>query len=242
MKRRYMWVAAPLTVLTLAIAGTAVAASAHDSHANYSALGSHFGFGFGHEFAPLGSVVSLDTTTDVLTVLEFDGTTQTFNVSTGTQYFLDGKLATSAAVTAGLNVVVVAPHLWNGPTNTATTSSTSGPAAQAVYLLSPNVLGRITAVNGDDLSVVNPQGFAFTIQTGTSTVYYVDGTESSTAPTFTVGEVIAALGTVDATNQDQLDASQVNVVPASGKHHQWPTTTTSSDSVPPSSDWVPPTY
>ncbi len=58
-------------------------------------------------------VISLSGTT--LSVLEFDGTTQQFTVSpTTTRYFLDGKLATSAAVVAGLNVVVIGPLLGLG--------------------------------------------------------------------------------------------------------------------------------
>jgi hypothetical protein len=175
-------------------------------------------------------VVSLDTTTNTLTVLEFDGTTQTFAVTQNTKYFLDGKSATSGAVGQGLNVVVIAPRDWGG----AGGGSSTSPTAFAVFLVSPNVLGRITAVNGADLSIVNPQGFAFTVQTSSTTVYYVDGQSTTTPPTFTVNEVIAALGAVDQTNLDQLDATQVNVVPASGHHHKWPGVTTTTEASGPS--------
>jgi hypothetical protein len=219
MKRRHLWAVAPV-VLSLAIAGSALAAGPGPSGGGRDiggALGTHFGWSFGRGAAPLGSVVSLSGTT--LSVLEFDGTTQSFTVSSTTKYFLDGTATTSSAVVAGLNVVVIAPRQWGGGSG----GSSSSPGAVAVYLISPNVLGSVQSVSvgatGDTIAVLNPQGFAFTIQTSSSTVFYANGTSSSTAPTFSAGEIVAALGLVDPTNKDQLDATQVNVVPAHTSHH-----------------------
>lgn len=215
MKRRIIWVGAASAALSLSLVGTALAAGTSpkvDHHSHFGKLGSQFGWSFGRGDAPLGSVTSL--VGDTLTVLEFDGVSQTFTVGTSTKYFLDGKATTSAAVTAGLNVVVDAPHYWAGG------SSTTTPAAAIVFLISPNVLGNIQSVtvgtSGDTINVLNPQGFAFTIQTSSTTTFWVDGTSSTTAPTFTDGEIIAALGTVNTSSRDELDATQVNVIPL---HH-----------------------
>lgn len=208
MKRRSLFVLVPV-VLSLGIAGTAYATTAHH-YGPGGRDGSHYGWSFGRGEAPLGTVESLSGST--LTVLEFDGTTQTYTVSSTTHYFLDGKGATSAAVVQGLNVVITGGHSWLA----------SSSSAGAVFLFSPNVLGNIQSVtvgtSGDTISVLNPQGFAFTIQTSDTTNYWVNGVSSTTAPTFTTGEIIAALGVVDTTNRDQLDATQVNVVPPHHHH------------------------
>lgn len=208
MKRRSLMVIAPL-VLSLGIAGTAYATTGHH-YGPGGRGGAHYGWSFGRGDAPLGTVQSLSGTT--LTVLEFDGTTQTFTVGTNTHYFLDGKSASSSAVVQGLNVVVAGGRSWDA----------SSGVVGAVFLFSPNVLGNIQSVtvgsNGDTIAVLNPQGFAFTIQTSDTTNFWVNGVSSTTAPTFTTGEIIAALGVVDTTNRDQLDATQVNVVPPHHHH------------------------
>lgn len=208
MKRRWLLVVAPVAAISLAASGVAIAAGNHRG-GGYGDHGAHFGWAFGHRDAPLGSVVSLVGTT--LTVMEFDGVTQTFTVSTNhTQYFLDGKPATSAAVTAGLNVIVNSGRYWGG-------GAGGSMNASSVYLISPNVIGNIQGISGtapdQTITVNNPQGFGFTIVTSATTNYWVNGTESNTAPTFAAGEIIAALGIVTPTGSDTLDATQVNVVP-----------------------------
>lgn len=208
MKRRILWILTP-AVAALAIAGTAMAAGAQPHHGGTGGrFGARYAFGFGRGGAPLGSVQSLSGST--LTVLEFDGQTETYTVGDNTQYFLNGRSAMEDAVVAGLNVVVAVPHGWGSSSGSSTT-------AAAVFLFSPGVLGNIqsvtTGTSGDTINVLNPQGFAFTIQTSSTTTFFVNGTSSNTAPTFTDGEIIAALGVVDSTNKDQLDATQVNVVP-----------------------------
>jgi hypothetical protein len=207
MKRRWLIVAAPVVAVSLAASGVALAGGNHRG-GGYGNEGAHFGWAFGHRDAPLGSVISLVGTT--LTVLEFDGVTQTFTVSTDhTSYFLDGKAATSAAVSAGLNVIVNSGRYWAG--------SGGSMIASSVYLISPNVLGNIQSISGTapdlTIKVNNPQGFGFSIVTSATTNYWVNGTESNTTPTFATGEIIAALGIVTPTGTDTLDATQVNVVP-----------------------------
>jgi hypothetical protein len=212
--------ALPAVVFSLAFGGTALADGHGHGGGNYSGQGTHFGWAFGRGDAPYGSVQSYTNST--LTVLEFDGTTQTFAVTTTTQVYLDGKLAQTNAIEDGLNVDVMAPHYW-GSTGGGTTTT---PNAYVVYLISPSVLGSVQSVTtnstGDLISVLNPQGFAFSIQTSATTNFYVSGTSSTTPPTFTTGEIVAALGLVDSTNKDQLDATQVRVGSAH-KSSWWPT-------------------
>lgn len=208
-KRRRLWAVVPVAALSLALAGTALAGAAGPGHPGRGGpWGSHFGWQFGRGDAPLGSVSSLVGNT--LTVLEFDGMTQHFTVTMNTHYFLDGKTATSVAVVPGLNVVVNSGRYWGG-------GSTTSPTANGVYLISPSVLGNIQGVSGTapDLTITvnNPQGFGFKIATSAMTNYWVNGSSSTTAPTFTTGEIIAALGIVTPMGSDTLDATQINVVP-----------------------------
>jgi hypothetical protein len=218
MKSRKMLVIAPIVALTLAVGGTAFASGGwggpHDGAHGYGPHGS-LRWGFGRDAAPLGMVTSLVGTT--LTVLDFDGTTITFTVGGQTKYFLNGQSVTSIAVTAGENVIVIAPHDWGG-----SSGPTASPMANVVFLVSPHAFGSIqsqsTNVTGDAIVVADPQGFWHTIQTSSMTVYYVNGVSSTTAPTFTTGEIIAALGSVGS-DHSTLDATQVNVVTLHAHHH-----------------------
>lgn len=216
MKHRKFLAAAPLLVLALAVGGTAFASGfgggPHNGAHGYGPHGA-LRWGFGRFSAPLGMVQSFSNGT--LTVLKFDGTTSNFTVQDSTQIFLNGSKAGSSAIVTGENVIVFAPRSWSGK------SSSSTPVAQVVWLISPHVVGSVQSVTtnstGELIVVQDPQGFWHSIQTDSSTVYYDNGTSSSTAPTFTTGEILAALGSV-ASDHLTLDATQVNVVPPH-KHH-----------------------
>lgn len=221
MRTRKWLFAAPLVALALAVGGTAYASgssggrSPHNGAHGYGP-GGRLDWGFGRDAAPFGMVTSL--VSDVLTITDFDGTTVTYNVTDSTKYFLNGVAGSSSSVVAGENVVVFAGRGWGGWSGG--TSSTT-PTAQVVFLFSPHVLGTVQSVStnstGDLITVQDPQGFWHNIQTSSSTVFYDNGTSSSTPPTFTDGEILAALGSVDA-DHVTLDATQVNVV-TPGKHH-----------------------
>jgi hypothetical protein len=219
MKSRKFLIAAPILALALAAGGTAWAAGGggwggpHNGAHGYGPHGS-LRWGFGRDSAPLGIVAGLNTssTPNVLSITEFDGTTATYDVSSNTQYFLNGVKGSSTSVVAGENVVVFAGRNWGGWSGS--TASTT-PTAQVVYLFSPHVFGSVQSVTtnstGQLIVVQDPQGFWHSIQTSSTTVYYSNGTSSTTAPTFTTGEIIAALGSVG-TDHLTLDATQVNVV------------------------------
>jgi hypothetical protein len=213
MKRRMLFVTAPILVLALAVGGTAFASGGghgpHNGGHGYGP-GGKLVWGFGRDSAPLGMVVSLVGTT--LTVMEFDGASVTYNVSGNTVYFLNGVKGSSNSVSPGENILVVAGHGWGGWSG-GTPSTT--PTANVVWLLSPHAFGAIQSVTsnstGDLIIVQDPQGFWHAIQTDSSTVYYDNGVSSSAAPTFTTGEIISALGSV-ASDHETLDATQLNVV------------------------------
>lgn len=219
MNRRKLVLIAPILTLSLAVGGTAFAFQGSGSGPHNGAHGYGPGgrlvWAFGRNSPSLGMVQSL--TGDVLSVLEFNGTTVTYDVTKRTVYFLNGIRGTSAAVVAGENVVVGAGRWggWSGGTASTT------PKAQVVWLLSPHTYGAIQSItpnlSGDLIIVQDPQGFWHYIQTSSTTVYYVNGTSTSSPPTFTIGEIISALGSV-ASDHSTLDATQVNVVPAKRGH------------------------
>jgi hypothetical protein len=221
MKRRKLLFAAPIVVLALAVGGTAFA-SGGGGFGGPRNGGHGYGPGgraiwaFGRDSAPLGMVESLSGST--LTILDFDGTTVTYNVSDKTLYYLNGEKGSSNSVAQGENVIVFAGKGWGGWSGG--TSSTT-PTAQIVWLFSPHAFGSIQSVTpnstGDLIIVQDPEGFWHAIQTDSSTVYYDNGVSSATAPTFTMGEIISALGSVGS-DHETLDAVQVNVVTLHSHH------------------------
>lgn len=221
MRSKKMLVAAPIVALALAVGGTAFASSngsrgPHNGAHGYGP-GGKLKWGFGRDSAPYGIVEGLAN--DVLTVMAFDGSTVTYDVGMNTQYFLNGEKGSSSSVAAGENVVVFAGRDWGGWSGS---SSSTTPTAQVVYLFSPHVFGsyqsETTNSTGELIVVQDPQGFWHSIQTSSSTVFYVNGTSSTTPPTFSTGEILAAIGSV-ASDHVTLDATQVNVVtPKAHKH------------------------
>jgi hypothetical protein len=210
MKARKFIVIAPIMALALAVGGVAYAGNGgfggpHNGAHGYGPRGK-LSWGFGSDAAPYGMVTSLVGTT--LTILDFDGTTVTYTVGSATKYYLNGKPGTSGSVSGGENVVVYAGR----PAST---------SAQIVFLFSPHAFGAVQSVTpnstGDLIVVQDPQGFWHPIQTDSSTIYYANGTHSTTAPTFTDGEILSALGSV-AADHETVDATQVNVVTLHSHH------------------------
>ncbi len=218
MRRSRLIVGASIVALALAAGGTAFASGGgfggpHNGAHGYGP-GGKLNWNFGRNSAPLGIVQGLNGT--VLSITEFDGTTATYNVGDNTKYFLNGQPGSTSSVVAGENVVVFAGRGWGGWSGG--TKSTT-PTASIVYLFSPHAFGSFqsetTNSTGELIVVQDAQGFWHSIQTDSSTVYYVNGTSSTTPPTFTSGEILAALGSV-ASDHVTLDATQVNVVTPHG--------------------------
>jgi hypothetical protein len=222
-KRRKLLVAGPVLALALAAGGTAWADNAnsgwnepHNGAHGYGPRGS-LHWGFGRASAPFG-IVAAALASNVLTVTEFNGAQVTYHVTLRTRYFLNGSAASVGSVVAGENVVVVAGHNWGGWSGG---SSTTTPIAQTVYLFSPHVFGAVqsttTNSTGTLIVVQDPQGFWHSIQTGASTVYYLNGQALSAPPTLNPGQIIAALGSI-APDHVTLDATQVAL---DTRHHRW---------------------
>lgn len=79
-------------------------------------------------------------------------------------------------------------------------------AAATIRVVQPTVIGRITAVGHGTYTLVGPDGQEITVTTAAGTTYYVTGgsggnapATSTTAPRYTVGEVVFASGVESAT-------------------------------------------
>jgi hypothetical protein len=162
-------------------------------------------------------VDSVDSTQGTFVVTAPNGSSSTYTLGSGTKYFLNGQPATSGDLQAGLDAFVVT----RGSRSSACTTDTT---VRLVYLVTPKVFGRVTAVNGLDVAIASPKGVALTVQIESSTTFYVGGALASTPPTLTVGEFLVARGMWDVTVPGQIDAAQIYVIEPSASfprgHHK----------------------
>jgi hypothetical protein len=88
-------------------------------------------------------------------------------------------------------------------------SSSNATAAANVDVMPATLVGDVTSVNGDTVSITDPEGFTRTIVVGSSTTYTKSG-EMAALSDVTVGTLISARGQVDS-NHTSLDASSVTI-------------------------------
>jgi hypothetical protein len=150
-----------------------------------------------------GGTVSAFTSSS-LTVTDPSGTSHSFVLTSATTYMKDGATARYSDLAVGEHV---------GVRSDQTSSSTSTPTAAEVDIMSPDLAGTIESVTGSSgdqtIVVADGEGFWRTIQTSAATTY-MDNGSTVTSPTLSVGEFIAAFGTIDA-NHTTLDASKVSI-------------------------------
>jgi len=204
----------PLLGLAAAVAlGPMAAATADGAHGPSGHGDGHHGWAFGQGEPPLGSVSALSATS--LSVLQIDGSTKTYVLDANTKYFLDGNTVVPSSALIGDQVVVAFAH--EGQQGAGGSSTT--PTAQAVFFISAHLVGTVQSVTptsaGETIVIADPQGFWHSISTSSTTGWYVSGSSVSAAPSVSVGQVVAALGVVDADHLT-LDATQVNVNPKPG--------------------------
>jgi len=89
------------------------------------------------------------------------------------------------------------------------TSSSTSTTATNIDVQLASIVGSVTAISGDTITVTDVQGFSRTIVVSSSTTYTKDNATSSLSA-ISVGTVISARGTVDA-NETSLDASSVTI-------------------------------
>lgn len=144
-----------------------------------------------------GSVTAVTSTS--LTVLAKDGTSTTFSYTTST----DVKALGDPAAAVTLSDLAVGEHVGVAYNSSAATT------AETIYIKLAHISGTVTAVNGDNITVQDHQGFTRMILVGTATTYSQDGS-SATASDVVVGAHIRAEGVVDA-NGTTLDALTVAI-------------------------------
>ena len=142
-----------------------------------------------------GGVVTAISASSI-TVRDLSGTSTTYTLTSATT-FSDGPTTVDAsAVSVGEHVVVEL-------------SSTDATTATSVNVMPAMLMGTVTSVSGDTLTITDPQGFTRTIVVDSSTTYDKSGATSSLSDV-TVGSVIAAQGRVD-TNGTSLDATGITI-------------------------------
>ncbi|HVB51734.1 MAG TPA: DUF5666 domain-containing protein [Acidimicrobiales bacterium] len=148
-----------------------------------------------------GGYVTAVTATSV-TIQKWDGTTSTFTLTPTTTYTEEESASTLASLVVGDRADI--------------TASPSAPTiATSVNIELAQLFGTVTAVNGNSITISDPQGFSRTIVVSSATTYSNDGAAGTLADVV-VGSKIAAQGTIDA-NLTSLDALSVAVGTAGHK-------------------------
>ena len=148
-----------------------------------------------------------------LTITSRNGVSHTITVTSATQYTEAGQAATLAAVTPGSVITVTGA---SGNTLTAT----------HVTIRLPQFAGRVTAVQGNSITISGAFGATKTVTTSSATTFTAPGGAVTSLGSIAVGGRIRAQGTVS-TDGQTLTALRVVVVKAGGKSL---TTGTSSNS------------
>lgn len=143
-----------------------------------------------------GGVVSAVTGTSI-TVQSRSGTSSIFAITSNTIVTKDRATATSTALAIGEEV-----HIVSDPANPAT--------AQRIDIVQPSVMGKVTSVNGDDVTVQGPNNVTTTIVVNGATTYSKDGS-SATLGDVTPGTSIFAEGLFASGGTSTLDATSIGI-------------------------------
>jgi hypothetical protein len=147
-----------------------------------------------------GDVTAL--TSSAITVLNREGTSTTYAITSTTTVTKDRSSSTLAALAVGENV-----HI--------TVSSTDATSATAIDIVPANIAGKVTAVSGDTITITGPDGKTGTIEVTSSTTFAKSGV-TATLSDVTVGSFVFAEGTFGAT-PTTIDATSVGIgQPAAG--------------------------
>jgi hypothetical protein len=140
-----------------------------------------------------------------LTITGRKGVSHTITVTNSTQYTEAGQTATLSAIMPGSLI-------------TATGTGTSGTTLTATHITIrlPQFAGRVTAVQGDTITISGAFGIAKTVVTSGATTFTAPGGAGTSLSSIMVGGRIRAQGTVSSDGQT-LTALHVVVVRAAGK-------------------------
>ena len=189
-------------------ATTTVASLLVGSHVALSATGTPLTATVVHIAAPLpditvGSVTSVTTTSLVLQPTRAGSSPVTFTLTNATHYYSGRRVASIAAVNVG-DVVRVAA------------AGSTPSVAFSVTVRQMVILGKVTGVSGDVISVTGLYGASLTIDVAGTTVYRLDGQGSTLASVLT-GDIVVAVGPALSGVSDSVTASTVWI----GTLHNW---------------------
>jgi len=145
---------------------------------------------------PPGGVVTAVSATSI-TLSDPSGATSTFAIDSSTTVSKDRAASTLAALAVGDEVRII-------PTAPGSTT------AKSIDIEQPSVMGRVSAISGDTITVTGPHGTSQTVIVSSATTYAKAGA-SATLADVTVGSPIFAQGTFASGSTATLDATTVGV-------------------------------
>lgn len=143
----------------------------------------------------IGGDVTAITATSI-TVTDPSGTRSTYGVNTSTTVTKNGRGATLSDVVTGDNVHIAL-------------SSSDPTLAQAIDIVPAGVAGKVTAINGDVLTITGPNGTTGSVVVSSSTTYAKGGASASLGDV-SVGTVIFARGSFGS-SATVVDATTVGI-------------------------------
>jgi Domain of unknown function (DUF5666) len=151
--------------------------------------GRHGGFGVGNITITAidGSSVSLETV---------DGWTRTIEVSSTTEITKDGDAITLADLEVGDRIRF-----------RQTVDDDGNYTVTAIAVVVPSVVGQVTAVDGDSITLSQPDGSAVTVHVNGSTEFTVAGETGKAVSDIEVGMIVAASG--EQRDDGSIDATRI---------------------------------
>lgn len=150
---------------------------------------------------PQFSAVVTAVNGSTLSITGADAVPRTINTSSSTTYSRLGQTAVASDIAVGSVIAA------EGTVGTDGTMS-----AMRITVVPARITGKVTAVNGSNLTVTDQWGTARTIVTSSSTTYRTFNGSTTTSTTPAVGANIIAQGTISADGKT-LNAAQIMVLP-----------------------------
>ena len=141
-----------------------------------------------------GDVTAL--TSSAITVLNREGTSTTYAITSTTNVTKDRANSTLAALALGENVHIAV-------------NQTDATSAISIDIVPANIAGKVTAESGDTITITGPNGSTGTIVVSSSTTFAKSGSTASLSDV-TVGSFVFAEGTFGAT-ATTINAASVGI-------------------------------
>jgi hypothetical protein len=173
--------------------------------AQHGKLGAYGGFGDHGPGRGPGALTITRVASDSFTTKRADGTAVTVKTTSSTQYFRAGKSIDRSALTTGTAIRVQG-----------TRNSDGSVTATRIDVALAGAHGKVTAINGNDITVQDERNTGSTqvIHTSSSTTFTRAG-QASSLSAVTVGGEISAAGTKNSDGSLQAEAVQI-VLPHAG--------------------------